>query len=275
MNERIAVVTGAAGGIGAATARRMAREGLGVALADIDVAGVDRLAAEITAEGGRALAMACDVADPRQVKAMVKAVAGEFGGVHVLVNIAGVIRDSTLHTMSELDWDVVHSVNLRGAFLCARAVQKHMVRARWGRILNLSSVSALGSHGQANYAAAKAGLEGLTRALAVELGPFGITVNAVAPGFIETPMTTGTPGPRGDGTRRAASVAAATPVRRTGRPDDAAAALAFLAGDGASYITGQTIHVDGGLPLGLLSVGGGPAAPPENGAHTRGLEVLD
>ncbi|MCF3123524.1 3-oxoacyl-ACP reductase FabG [Streptomyces arenae] len=258
LDERIAVVTGAAGGIGSATARCLAGAGAAVVLADVEGERVGVLAEEITSGGGRALAVECDVADPGHVKAMVRSVVREFGGPHILVNNAGVVRDGALHAMSEADWDAVHAVNLRGAFLCARAVHKHMARARWGRVLNLSSVSALGARGQVNYAAAKAGLEGMTRALAVELGPFGITVNAVAPGFIETPMTKGSGGGTPRSTARAALVAETAPVRRTGRPEDVAATLAFLAGDGASYITGQTIHVDGGLPLGRLPV---PEAP--------------
>ncbi|WP_234042970.1 3-oxoacyl-ACP reductase FabG [Streptomyces marianii] len=252
MDERIAVVTGAAGGIGSATARYLARAGAAVALIDVKAESITGLAAEITAAGGRALPVRCDVTDPTQVTAMVRTVAREFGAPHILVNNAGVLRDGALHLMSETDWDAVHSVNLRGAFLCARAVYKHMARARWGRVLNLSSVFALGSVGQVNYATAQAGLEGMTRALAVELGPFGITVNAVAPGLIETPPAEGADGLMGADGVRSALVADTAPLRRTGRPEDVAATLAFLAGDGASYITGQTIHVDGGLPLGRL-----------------------
>ncbi|MEU6477907.1 3-oxoacyl-ACP reductase FabG [Streptomyces sp. NPDC047017] len=256
MNERIAVVTGAAGGIGSATARCLARAGTAVALVDIEAESVTGLAAEITAAGGRALPVRCDVTDPVQVKAMVRTVAREFGGPHILVNNAGILSDSELHLMSRADWDAVHAVHLRGAFLCARAVYRHMARGRWGRILNLSSVSSLGAAGQANYAAAKAGVEGMTRALAVELGPLGITVNAVAPGFIETPLPQGAGGSEGAGGAWSAAAAETAPVRRAGRPEDVAATLAFLAGDEASYITGQTIHVDGGLPLGRLSLDG-------------------
>nr|WP_063779363.1 SDR family NAD(P)-dependent oxidoreductase [Kibdelosporangium sp. MJ126-NF4] len=246
---RVAIVTGAAGAIGAATAKRLARSEAAVVLADRDGTGAQQVADTITADGGRALAVTCDVTDPDQVSAAVRAAVETFGGVHVLVNNAGVTRDSALFTMSTADWDEVVAVNLRGAFLCSRAVQKHMARARWGRILNVSSISARGQRGQANYAAAKAGLEGFTRALAIELGPFGITVNAVAPGFIVTPMTRAASRGR-DFADVQAAVAGATPVRRVGQPDDVAAALAFLTGDDASFITAQTIHVDGGMPPG-------------------------
>lgn len=260
MSERVAVVTGAAGGIGSVTARRLARAGIAVALADIDEPGLCRIAGEITAAGGRALPVVCDITDPAQVKAMVRAAADEFGGVHILINNAGLTRDSALLTMSVRDWDLVHSVNLRGAFLCARAAYRYMARARWGRILNLSSISAAGNPEQANYAATKAGLEGMTRALAVELGPFGITVNAVAPGFIVTPMTVAAAErAHRDLAAVRASVAAATPMRRIGTPEDIAAALCFLAGDDASFITGQTIRVDGGMPPGLQLMRNTPA----------------
>lgn len=250
--ERVAVITGAAGGIGSATAFRLARKGIAVTLADIDEAGVQRLAGDIVDAGGRARAAVCDVTDPAQVKAMVRSAAEEFGGVHILINNAGITRDSALLTMSVDDWDIVQSVNLRGAFLTARAAHKYMMKARWGRILNLSSISAAGNREQVNYAATKAGLEGMTRALALDLGPFGITVNAVAPGFIVTPMTVAAAArARHDFADLEASVAAATPMRRVGQPDDVAAVLAFLATDDASFITGQTIHVDGGMPPGL------------------------
>ncbi|SDW49886.1 3-oxoacyl-[acyl-carrier protein] reductase [Amycolatopsis xylanica] len=244
LDGRVAIVTGAAGAIGAATARRLALHGGAVVLADLDHEAAQRVADTITADGGRALAVACDVTDPDQVSAATRTAAETFGGVHVLVNNAAIAKDAPLFAMSAGDWDAVFAVTLRGAFLFSRAVHKHMARARWGRILNVSSLSARGHYGQANYVAAKAGLEGLTRALAIDLGPSGITVNAVAPGFISTPMTQAAVR---DFAATEAAIAASTPVRRTGRPDDVAATLVFLAGDDAAFITGQTIHVDGGL----------------------------
>ncbi|MFE7524851.1 3-oxoacyl-ACP reductase FabG [Kitasatospora sp. NPDC057542] len=243
------MVTGAAGAIGTVTALRLARDGAAVALVDRDEKGIRQLARIIADEGGQALAAGCDVTDPTQVSATVRTAAGEFGGVHILVNAAGITRDRPLFAMSTDDWDSVLAVNLRGAFLCSRAVHKYMAKACWGRILHVSSISAQGNHGQGNYAASKAGLEGMTRAHAIELGPFGITVNAVAPGFIATPLTAA--GSSGhDLAALHTAVAAATPVRRVGVPEDVAATLAFLAHDDASFITGQTIHVDGGLPPG-------------------------
>jgi len=246
--DRVAVVTGSARGIGAATARRFAEEGAAVAVLDLD-----RDAAAATAAGlgaTRSVGLSCDVADAESVETAVAAVVEELGRVDILVNNAGVTRDNLLFKMTEDDWDAVMNVHLRGSFLMSRAVQKHMVAAKYGKILNLSSVSALGNRGQANYSAAKMGLQGFTRTLALELGPFGVNVNAVAPGFIVTEMTDATArrvGVEPEDYRKAA--AEGTPVRRVGQPEDIAAAAAFLCSDEASFITGQTLYVDGGAKL--------------------------
>ncbi|HTQ89173.1 MAG TPA: SDR family NAD(P)-dependent oxidoreductase, partial [Streptosporangiaceae bacterium] len=182
----MAIVTGSARGIGAATARRLAADGMAVAVLDLDEAACAGTVREITDSGGRALAVGADVSDGAQVQAAVERVAAELGEPTVLVNNAGVIRDNLLFKMTDDDWDTVMGVHLRGAFEMTRAVQKHMVKQRYGRIVNLSSSSALGNRGQVNYSAAKAGLQGFTKTLAIELGQFGITANAVAPGFIAT-----------------------------------------------------------------------------------------
>ena len=246
--DRVAVVTGSARGIGAATARRFAEEGAAVAVLDLD-----RDAAAATAAGlgaTRSVGLSCDVADAESVETAVAAVVEELGRVDILVNNAGVTRDNLLFKMTEDDWDAVMNVHLRGSFLMSRAVQKHMVAAKYGKILNLSSVSALGNRGQANYSAAKMGLQGFTRTLALELGPFGVNVNAVAPGFIVSEMTDATArrvGVEPEDYRKAA--AEATPVRRVGQPEDIAATAAFLCSDEASFITGQTLYVDGGAKL--------------------------
>jgi 3-oxoacyl-[acyl-carrier protein] reductase len=245
---RVAIVTGAARGIGAGTARRLASEGAAVAVLDLDQDAAAKSAAGLDAE--KAIGVACNVADAASVQAAVDAVVEQLGKVDVLVNNAGVTRDNLLFKMSEDDWDMVMNVHLRGSFLMSRAVQKHMVAQKYGKILNLSSVSALGNRGQANYSAAKMGLQGFTRTLALELGPFGVNVNAVAPGFIVTDMTDDTArrvGVEPEAYRKAA--AEVTPVRRVGQPDDIAAAVAFLCSDEASYITGQTLYVDGGAKL--------------------------
>jgi 3-oxoacyl-[acyl-carrier protein] reductase len=245
---RVAIVTGAARGIGAGTARRLASEGAAIAVLDLDQDAAAKSAAGLDAE--KAIGVACNVADAASVQAAVDAVVEQLGKVDVLVNNAGVTRDNLLFKMSEDDWDMVMNVHLRGSFLMSRAVQKHMVAQKYGKILNLSSVSALGNRGQANYSAAKMGLQGFTRTLALELGPFGINVNAVAPGFIVTDMTDDTArrvGVEPEDYRKAA--AEVTPVRRVGQPEDIAAAVAFLCSDEASYITGQTLYVDGGAKL--------------------------
>ena len=247
MRERIAIVTGAARGIGAATARRLAADGMAVAVLDLDEAACAGTLKEIADAGGRALAVGADVSKTAQVEAAVERVANELGDPTVLVNNAGVIRDNLMFKMTEDDWDTVLRVHLRGAFLMSRAVQKYMVEQRYGRIVNLSSSSALGNRGQVNYSAAKAGMQGLTKTLALELGPFGITANAVAPGFIVTDMTAATAARVGmpfEDFQQAA--AAQIPVRRVGQPADVANTISFLVSEDASFISGQVIYVAGG-----------------------------
>ena len=244
---RVAIVTGAARGIGAGTARRLAADGMAVAVLDLDVGSCDATMEAITSAGGRAIAVGADVSEDDQVEAAVATVAEEFGPPTVLVNNAGVLRDNLLFKMSEDDWDTVLNVHLRGSFLMSRSVQKHMVDQRYGRIVNLSSSSALGNRGQANYSAAKAGMQGLTKTLAIELGQFGITANAVAPGFIATDMTAATAARLGMTFEDfQASVASQVPARRIGEVDDVAHAISFLASEGARYISGQVIYVAGG-----------------------------
>ena len=246
--DRVVVVTGAARGIGAGTAKRFAEEGASVAVLDLA-----EDAAAATAEGlgaARAIGVGCDVSKADSVDAAVERVVSELGKIDVLVNNAGVTRDNLLFKMSEEDWDTVMNVHLRGSFLMSRAAQKHMVAHKYGKILNLSSTSALGNRGQANYSAAKMGLQGFTRTLAIELGPFGINVNAIAPGFIVTDMTDDTARRVGVEPEEWRKMAAeANPVRRVGYPEDIAAAAAFLCSDEASFITGQVLYVDGGARI--------------------------
>src|SRR6266516_5575058 len=248
--QRVAIVTGAARGIGAATARRLAADGMAVAVLDLDPATCAGTVDAITAAGGRAFAVGADVSQADQVEAAVGKVAAELGPPAVLVNNAGVIRDNLLFKMTENDWDTVLGVHLRGAFLMSRAAQKHMVDQRFGRVVNLSSSSALGNRGQVNYSAAKAGLQGFTKTLAIELGQFGITANAVAPGFIATDMTAATAERVGVSFDDFAKAAAERiPVRRIGQPSDVAHTISFLVSDGAGFVSGQVIYVAGG-PLG-------------------------
>jgi 3-oxoacyl-[acyl-carrier protein] reductase len=247
LTGKVAFVTGAGRGIGAATAARLAREGAAIAVVDRIEADTAETVAAVLAAGGTAIGIGCDVAVTDQVEAAVERAVTELGRLDVLVNNAGVLRDNLLFKMTDGDWDTVLAVHLRGAFLCARAAQKHMVAQKSGRIINLSSTSALGNRGQANYAAAKAGIQGFTRTLAIELGPYGINVNSIAPGFITTAMIDETARRMGITTEQFQQGAAqALPLRRTGTPDDIAGVVAFLAGPDSSYITGQNIYVDGG-----------------------------
>lgn len=246
-DSRIAIITGAARGIGAATATRLARDGMAVAVLDLDAAACAPVVARIEAAGGRALAVEADVTSEPSVAAAVGQVVDALGAPTVLVNNAGILRDNLLFKMSLDDWDAVMAVHLRGAFLMSRAVQAHMVTQRWGRIVSLSSISALGNRGQANYAAAKAGLQGLTRTLALELGPFGVTANAIAPGFIATDMTAATAERIGvPFDEFMAAAAQETAVRRVGKPEDVANVVAFLVSEDASFVSGQTIYATGG-----------------------------
>ena len=245
--SRVAIVTGSARGIGAATAQRLARDGHAVAVVDLDESNCGDTVTRITKDGGHALAIGADVSDADAVKAAVERVAEVLGPPTILVNNAGVTRDNLLFKMTEADWDTVMGVHLRGSFLMSRAAQAHMTQAKWGRIVNLSSVSALGNRGQANYSTAKAGLQGFTKTLAIELGQFGVTVNAIAPGFIATEMTRATAervGVPWEDFKKGA--AAQIPVRRVGQPEDIANTVSFLTGEESGFISGQVIYVAGG-----------------------------
>ena len=244
---RTAIVTGGGRGIGAAIAARLAADGMAVGVLDLDEAGAKNTATLIPGRGGRAVAVRADVSDADSVQAAVGTVATELGAPVVVVNNAGVTRDNLIFKMTQQDWDVVMGVHLRGAFLVTQAAQRHMVDARYGRIVNISSTSALGNRGQVNYSAAKAGLQGFTKTLAIELGKYGVTANSVAPGFIETEMTRATAERMGitfeEFTRRQLDK---IPVGRAGQPEDIAHLVSFLVSEGAGFVSGQVIYAAGG-----------------------------
>jgi 3-oxoacyl-[acyl-carrier protein] reductase len=245
--RRVAIVTGAARGIGAATALRLAQDGLAVAVLDLDESAAKTTADAVVAAGGSALAVGADVADADAAQAAVDRVVTELGAPTVLVNNAGITRDNLLFKMTEGDWDAVMGVHLKGSFLMTKASQKHMVDAGWGRIVNLSSTSALGNRGQANYATAKAGIQGFTKTLAIELGRFGITANCIAPGFIASDMTKGTAERIGvPWERYVADRAKAIPVQRAGQVEDIANAVSFFADERSGFVSGQVLYVAGG-----------------------------
>lgn len=247
LEGRVAFITGAGRGIGAATALKMAEEGARVALVDIDTKGCQQVLAQLERAGAQGLVLRCNVADGAMVLEAVDRAVEYFGRLDILVNNAGVVRDQLLFKMSEEEWDTVIDVHLKGAFLCSRTAQKYMVQQKYGRIVSLSSTSALGNRGQINYSSAKAGLQGLTRTLAVELGPFGITANAVGPGFIDTEMTRATARRQGfDPDEVIANAAKNIPVRRVGQPRDVASVICFLASEEAAFVNGQIIYVAGG-----------------------------
>jgi 3-oxoacyl-[acyl-carrier protein] reductase len=246
-STRTAIVTGGARGIGAAIAARLAADGMAVGLLDLDEAGAKSTAALIADGGGRAVGVLADVTDEASVLAAVDRVAGELGPPTVVVNNAGVTRDNLIFRMTTDDWDTVMGVHLRGAFLVSRAAQKYMVDADFGRIISISSTSALGNRGQVNYSAAKAGLQGLTKTLAIELGRYGVTANAVAPGFVVTEMTKATAQRMGIAFDEYVEYATANiPVGRVGQPEDIAHVVSFLASERAGFVSGQVTYAAGG-----------------------------
>jgi 3-oxoacyl-[acyl-carrier protein] reductase len=245
LSGRVAFVTGASQGIGRTCALRLAKEGAAVAVAARNQEKLNELANEITAAGGKAAAFSLDVADEEQIKATIKAAIGQFGKIDILVNNAGITRDQLVMRMKRADWDSVLQTNLTSAYLSIQQVISSMLKQRWGRIINITSVfGQMGQAGQANYAASKAGLIGLTMAIAREVGSRNITCNAVAPGFIETPMTD----VLADELKQ--NAVKQIPLGRVGKTDDIAGAVAFLASDDASYITGHVLSVNGGMLMG-------------------------
>ena len=247
LTGKVVLVTGGGRGIGEAAGRLLGELGATVAVTDMDGEAAEAVAREIMAAKGKARGLACDVVDRGQVEAVVQGVMDAFGRLDILVACAGITRDNLLYKLTDEDWQGVMDTHLKGSFLVARAAQTHMVAQKYGKMVFISSTSALGNRGQANYAAAKAGLQGFTRTLAIELGPFGVNVNCVAPGLIETRMTRATAERMGMGWEEyAAQRAADIPLRRVGQPEDVANVIGFLVSDAAAYVSGQTIYVAGG-----------------------------
>jgi len=245
LRDRIALVTGAASGIGAATARRFAREGATVAINDAKPEGLDAVAGEIRAAGAKALVLPGDVTKKADCERIVQDVTRTFGRLDILINNAGINRDAMAAKMTEEQWDAVLSVNLKGTFLCAQAALPGMRERAWGRVVNTSSIGSLGNIGQANYAASKAGVIGLTKTLALEYAKYGVTVNAIAPGPVMTAMLAGVP----EAIRE--RIIAQVPVGRIASPDEIAGVHVFLASEDAAFITGQVIFADGGMSVGI------------------------
>jgi 3-oxoacyl-[acyl-carrier protein] reductase len=242
LTDRVAIVTGAGRGIGRAIALKLAGAGAKVVVSDILGKEAQAVAEEIKANGGQSLAVVADVSSSADVAGMVEATIEAYGRIDILVNNAGIARDQLLLRMSEEDWDKVIDVDLKSAFLCTKAVMRYMLKARWGRVISLSSIAGvMGNPGQANYSAAKAGIIGFTLTVAKEVGSHGITVNAIAPGFIETDMT------RQIKEEQRREIKKLIPVDRFGTPDDVAEVVAFLASEEAGYITGQVLSVNGGM----------------------------
>ncbi|MCU1597647.1 MAG: beta-ketoacyl-ACP reductase [Glaciihabitans sp.] len=245
--KRTAIVTGGGRGIGAAIAERLAKDGNRVGVIDLRTSDTEATVDRIIKAGGEAVGVGADVADADAVATAVQRIADDLGKPTILINNAGILRDNLLFKMTDDDWDAVIGVHLRGAFLMSRAVQSFQVEARWGRIVSLSSTSALGNRGQANYAAAKAGIQGFTKTLAIELGRYNVTANAIAPGFIATDMLRETAERIGMSFEDFMTAAAKDiPVGRWGQPEDIAAAASFFVSDEASFVSGQVLYVAGG-----------------------------
>ncbi|NOY52179.1 MAG: 3-oxoacyl-[acyl-carrier-protein] reductase [Deltaproteobacteria bacterium] len=242
LQGKVALVTGSAQGIGKSIAQALSRDGADCIISDVNLEMAEKTAEEIRAVGRKAIALQANVADAEEVSEMIRKGIDEFGKIDILVNNAGITRDGLLMRMKEEDWDLVLSINLKGSFLCSKAVARPMMKQRSGRIINIASiVGAMGNAGQANYVASKAGVIGLTKTVARELASRGITCNAVAPGFIDTAMTQSLAGDVKE------NLYAQIPMGKLGSPEDVASAVRFLASDEAAYITGQVIHVNGGM----------------------------